>query len=130
MEPVLDLAVLIDNEYDDDIDEALILHILNDEENLGNRALLYGRFNLENLSNTECKNLFRFSKQDLPILCRGLGIPDMITTADRVTLQGNKQSFSFIKSPLTDKTIQKFKQKHNEHTLNIIYCIVIFCFDW
>lgn len=111
MEPVLDLAVLIDNENDDDLDEAFILHILNDEENLGNRALLYGRFNLENLSNVECKNLFRFSKQDLPILCRGLGIPDMITTADRVTLHGNKQSFSFMKSTLTDKTIKKFKQK-------------------
>lgn len=88
MEAILDFAALVDEENDDDMDDALVLHILHDEENLGNRGLLYGRFNLDNLSNLECKNLFRFNKNDLPRLFRVLGIPETITTVDRVTIPG------------------------------------------
>ncbi|KAG5896677.1 hypothetical protein JTB14_021316 [Gonioctena quinquepunctata] len=52
---------------------------------------LYGHFELENLQILNVKIYSVSENKDLPRLCRGLGIPDMITTADRVTRPGNSQ---------------------------------------
>lgn len=64
MEEILNIGVFIDDEDDEDFDDAVILHILNDRENIGNRGLLYGRFNFEAMLDLECENLFRFHKAD------------------------------------------------------------------
>lgn len=44
------------------MDDAVLLHILQENDNLGNREALYGRLNMEDLSKGECKNVFRFLK--------------------------------------------------------------------
>lgn len=86
MEDILDLVVLISDDEDDDMDDILIENLLNDREVLGPRAQLYQRFDLENMLEIECTRLFRFSKVHIPRLARCLGIPELITTVDGVTL--------------------------------------------
>ncbi|KAK4887199.1 hypothetical protein RN001_003470 [Aquatica leii] len=72
---------------DFDVDDVIMLHILNDEDMLGNRANLYGRFLFDNLSNTECINLFRFHKEDITRLTLAFNLPATITF-NRTTLTG------------------------------------------
>lgn len=84
MEEILVLAAL--DSSDDDIEDAVDLHILHDDENLGNREALYGRFNLENLFEAECTNFFRFGRNDILRLAQCLNIPERLTTANRVTV--------------------------------------------
>lgn len=54
---------------DEEIDDAILLHLFQNDP-LGNRAMLYGRFNLDAISETEAKNMFRFEKALIPRLLR------------------------------------------------------------
>lgn len=85
MEEILDLA-LHDESDDDDMEDALLLHLFN--ENLGNRAELYGRFNFDHMSNTEARSLFRFDRMDIPRLTTALGIPELVRTQDNISISG------------------------------------------
>lgn len=88
MDEILNIGVFIDDEDDDDLDDAMILHILNDHENIGNRVLIYGRFNFEAMLDLECKNLFRFHKVDIRRLTRALNIPNNIEIFNVTTISG------------------------------------------
>lgn len=72
----------------DDLDEAVALHVLHGEENLGNRAVLYGRFSFNDLSESEAKRLFRFQKNDIEVLVGALGVPGQIRTSERLSVSG------------------------------------------
>lgn len=76
-----------DDENDDDLDDLVMRHILHDEELLGNRAALYGNFDLALYNETLSLAMFRFSKMDIPRLARVLRIPNPIVV-NRVTLTG------------------------------------------
>lgn len=87
MNEILEAAVLGESDIEDeDIEDVLLIHIFND--NLGNRAELYGRFSFNEQNEIEVKSNFRFEKVDIPRLVAALGIPDMVTTDDHITLPG------------------------------------------
>lgn len=88
MEEILNLALLLSDDEDEDIDDVIVENLLDNVENIGPRAQLYGRFNLENILEMECVNLLRFSKEHIARLCICLNIPERITTRDRVTVSG------------------------------------------
>ncbi|XP_072380479.1 uncharacterized protein [Diabrotica undecimpunctata] len=88
MDAILNVGAFIDDEEDEDFEDALLLHILHDEEQLGNRAILYGRFSLNNMSDIECKNLFRFAKNDIPRLARALDLPDIFQIENVTSVSG------------------------------------------
>lgn len=96
MDEILNAVVLGESDLDDDddMDEAILLHLFNNEP-IGNRAELYGRFTLNNMSNTEAKNLFRFEKAHIPILAVALGVNEYITTDDKITLLGIWDTHNF-----------------------------------
>ncbi|KAJ8914166.1 hypothetical protein NQ315_016245 [Exocentrus adspersus] len=85
MEDILDID-LLGSDSDDDLDDLLLYHVLND--NLGHRADLYGRFSLNAISEIEAKQSFRFEKRHIPRLAEALNIPDEITTRENITLTG------------------------------------------
>ncbi|CAH0562917.1 unnamed protein product [Brassicogethes aeneus] len=85
MDEIINFGAL-DSDNDDDMDEALIFHILNENKNLGNLRELYGAFDLNSLSETECRKLFRFEKNHLRRLSTALNLPELITTEERITV--------------------------------------------
>lgn len=93
MEELIDIALFDDSDDDGDLEDAVVLHILN--ENLGNRANFYGRFNLEEISNIEAKTYFRFEKEHIPRLCHALGIPNFVRTPDNITVNGKPKYLFF-----------------------------------
>lgn len=96
MEEILDAALLGDSDFDDEeMDEAILLHIF-DNDPLGNRADLYGRFTFDSISNTEAKDMFRFEKAHIPRLAAALGIPENITTDDNITLTSDLNFLDFL----------------------------------
>ena len=87
MEDFLEAAALgAFSDDEDDFDDDVVLQIL-DGVNVGNRAELYGRFNLDEVANAEAKTLFRFEKEDISRLAAALEIPDNINV-DNMTLSG------------------------------------------
>lgn len=76
-----------EDEDDDDLDDLIVIHILNDNDLLGNRAALYGIFDLQFLNNAQCLSMFRFEKDHIPRLVRALGLPQQLRV-DRVTVPG------------------------------------------
>lgn len=94
MDAIIEFGILADDDdSDDDIDDVILLHIFDDENLLGNRALLYGEFNLQNLNNKQCVELFRFEKQDINPLRVALGLPEEIQTSGNVPLSGKMKGF-------------------------------------
>uniref|UniRef100_A0A6P7GED7 Uncharacterized protein LOC114341346 isoform X2 n=1 Tax=Diabrotica virgifera virgifera TaxID=50390 RepID=A0A6P7GED7_DIAVI len=88
MDPILNIAAFIDDEEDEDVEDALLLHILHDDERLGNRAIIYGRFNLQTMSDVECKNLFRFAKNDITRLAMALNLPNVLRIENVTCISG------------------------------------------
>lgn len=89
MDVIIDNLVF-DNEddfEDDDLDDMILNHILHGEALLGNRAALYGAFQLDTLNDTQCLSLFRFKKEHLQPLKMALGIPEQIFF-NRINLSG------------------------------------------
>lgn len=89
MEDIILLDALNGSDYsDDDFEDALVLHVLHDDQNLRHRAALYGVFSLDDLFEIECKQMFRFHKNYIGRLCRALGIPEQIRTDTRECISG------------------------------------------
>lgn len=86
MEDVLYVAALDDDENDDDVDDLLLHHLFNNE-NLGPRADIYGRFDLDHISDMEAKALFRFEKRDILRLQNAFQIPERII-ANNISVSG------------------------------------------
>lgn len=94
MEDIINAVVLgeDDDSDDDDVDDVLVLDILKNDI-LGNRAEIYGRFSLDEISNVEAKSNFRFEKDDIPRLSNALGIPEFIMTQENIQLSGKYYTF-------------------------------------
>ena len=76
MDELLEVLILDDAE-DDDLEFVVLDNILIDRDNLPERPT----FNLNNLSDEEIKDNFRFERGDLPLLLRASGIPPEVVTA-------------------------------------------------
>lgn len=72
-------AALDSSDSDSDLEDVLLLEVFNRHNNV-NRAEMYGAFNLNNLSETECKLYFRFEQDDIPRLAQALRVPNDLTT--------------------------------------------------
>lgn len=93
MDAILD-PMLID-EDDDDVDDLILMHILHDDELLGNRAAIFGAFDLRLYNNTRCLSMFRFLLEDIPRLATALILPDPMVV-NRVTVSSNFLKFKPI----------------------------------
>ena len=49
---------------------------------------IYGRFSLDSLDEAECLAMFRFRKQDIPLLAQVLGVPEKIACPQRSVCSG------------------------------------------
>lgn len=88
MNNIVDNLFFVDvDEEDDDLDDLIVIHILNDNDLLGNRAALYGVFDFQSLSNAQCLSMFRFEKDHILQLVRALGLPQQLLV-NRVSISG------------------------------------------
>ena len=80
----MDNLILLDSSDESDLEDAMLLEGF--ENNIEYRAELYGEFNLEILSDQECKANFCFEKKDIPRLVEALRIPNEFNT-DKINNQ-------------------------------------------
>lgn len=73
----------------DDLEEDVALHTLHEEEKVGNRAVFYGRFNFNDLCESETKRLFWFQKNDIEVVVGALGLLGQIGTSERLSVSRN-----------------------------------------
>ena len=66
-----------------DDEEMLLLYDLNTSKNLDIPYWKYHKFDLDSLSDDECKSEFRFLKHDIYALLDVLNLPDKITCQNR-----------------------------------------------
>jgi len=84
---VLELYLL--GEVDDSAIEDFLLHdILSFRSTIHVRADQYERFDLDWLTPTECRQMFRFEKDYLIMLRRAVGIPDVVLAYPRYEVSG------------------------------------------
>ena len=86
-----DARNLLFQSYDDGIiddDEFILLYDANTSKNPEFPYEEYGRFDLDEMDDTECKAEFRFSKPDIPLLAEALGIPEKFTCSQGTTSDG------------------------------------------
>lgn len=83
MEGVVE-AVILGGGDDEEVEDAILWHVLNRQE--GQQHNL--QFDLNQLTNDEVKENFRFQREDLDRLRRLLGIPDQIQTESRNVVDG------------------------------------------
>ena len=77
-------ALLLANDQDlIDDEEMLVLYDLNRSRNLDIPYWKYEKFELDSLSDDECKSVFRFLKHDIYTLLDALSLPDKITCQNR-----------------------------------------------
>ena len=77
-------ALLLANDLDlIDDEEMLLLYDLNRSKNLDIPYWKYGKFELDSLSDDECKSEFRFLKHDIYTLLDVLNLPHKITCQNR-----------------------------------------------
>ena len=69
-------------------EEFLMLHNLNSSKNPDFPYWNYQKFDLENLSDEECKAEFRFYKNDIYFLKEALPIPDEVIFSNRLVVSG------------------------------------------
>ena len=69
------LVLYYDNGVIDD-EEFCLLYDANRSKNPEFPYEEYGKFDLEEMDNSECKAEFRFRKEDIPVLAEALGIPE------------------------------------------------------
>lgn len=82
--------ILLDSSSDDsDFEDAVLLEVL-DHNNIEYRAELYGKFNLDVLSENECKLNFRFEKNDILRLVEALRIPNEFITDSQHKVSGQE----------------------------------------
>ena len=80
-----------------DTDEFCLLYDINTSRNLDYPYWNYNAFELDNLSDAECKAEFRFLRSDVYRLAEVLGIPDEITTYNRSKFNGLEAFCVFLK---------------------------------
>lgn len=79
--------IIIAGGNDNDIEAAILINIFGDqEENINNDR---EEFHLDELSDDDCKFLFRFEKDDLHRLVQVLRLPDFIRTYKGNKVSGN-----------------------------------------
>ena len=61
----------------------LFIKIVHDEESVPHTFQKYPRLHFEDLTEHECKNWFRFKKEDIPVICAALEIPEEVVTVSR-----------------------------------------------
>lgn len=88
MEEMLSL-VCLDEMSTDDVEHILINELLLFRSGIRIRSTSYGNFNFHQLSDEECRQLFRFDKRDMERLRFTLAIPDVIKTTQRYHVSGN-----------------------------------------
>ena len=77
--------------YDDDLiddDEFILLYEANTSRNPEFPYEEYGRFDLDEMDDTECKAEFRFGKTHILLLAEALGIPEKFTCSQGTTSDG------------------------------------------
>lgn len=79
MEEILNVGAL-GGLNDQDLEDAVINHILNHGADGVRREAIYGRFNLDDITDEDCWLNFRCLKQDIPRLALALNLPDNIRT--------------------------------------------------
>ena len=80
-------ALLLPNDLDlIDDDEMLLLYDLNRSKNLDISYWKYKKFELDSLSDDECKSKFRFLKHDIYTLLNVLNLPEKITCQNRCSV--------------------------------------------
>lgn len=88
MEELLELVYLVEITTDD-VECILVNELLSFRCDVRVRSHSFGNFNLDQLNDEECRQMFRFEKTDLERLRIMLGIPDIIETKQRYRISGN-----------------------------------------
>lgn len=84
-------ALLLANDLDlIDDEEMLLLYDLNTSKNLDIPYWKYDKFELDSLSDDECKSEFRFLKHDIYALLDVLNLPDKISRQNRFSLNSDE----------------------------------------
>ena len=78
LKTVQDMILLAHADHLIDDDECLLLYDLNRSKNLDLPYQSYEKFDLDSLSEDECKREFRFDKRDIYRLCDAFEIPEEI----------------------------------------------------
>lgn len=87
-----DLAALVDlafDEYVDEFDLAALLQMAEDEQQREKKSTFKKNFNLQNYTDTQCEEFFRFRPDEITRLKELLGMPD-IMKADNGSVCGGK----------------------------------------
>ena len=86
-------ALLLANDLDlIDDEEMLLLYDLNRSKNLDIPYWKYEKFELDSLSDDECKSEFRFLKHDIYTLLDVLNLPEKITCQNRFSVYSEEAS--------------------------------------
>ena len=78
-------------------EECLLLYDLNKSSNLELPYWSYDQFDLDLLSDDDCKSEFRFYKRDVYLLAEMLQIPDQIQCYNRLVVDGIEALCIFLK---------------------------------
>lgn len=85
MDDLLEIALFERSNF---MDDAILYKLLQGRDEPLLRSNKYGRFNLQNLTEQECKLQFRFQQNDIPRLAKALALPEKIETQHRYTVSG------------------------------------------
>jgi len=87
MEELLEL-VCLEEITNDDVECILLNELISFRSEIRVRSQVFGNFNLEELNNEECRQMFRFEKMDLDRLRICLRIPHTIESKQRYRVSG------------------------------------------
>ena len=84
-------SILLQSFDDGDIseDEFLLLYDVNTSKNPDFPYESYGKFDLNDMDDSECLSDFRFHKSDLPVLCEALHLPKLLYMSTRNNMRWN-----------------------------------------
>ena len=94
---VQDIILLAHADHLIDDDERLLLYDLSRSKNLDSPYHSYETFDLDSLSEDECKSEFRFHKRDICRLCDVFEIPEEIRCYNAVVFDKEEALFIFFK---------------------------------
>ncbi|KAK2550531.1 hypothetical protein P5673_028730 [Acropora cervicornis] len=90
-----------------DEEEALLLSEVNTSKNLDIPFWKYDKFDLDSLTDDECKSEFRFLEHDIYGLLEVLDLPDKITCPNRFSVYSDEALrllFNVLRIPVDTKT--------------------------
>ena len=97
LKTVQDMILLAHADHLIDDDECLLLYDLNRSKNLHLPYHSYEKFDLDSLSEDECKSEFRFDKRDIYRLCDVFEIPEEIRCYNGMVFDKEKALDIFLK---------------------------------